>query len=118
MADYRVYVVPEVDIDGERRPIVLRTRLGLIIAASMTPNFRDAFQIDDGEAFKNKPFFIKTIDDAVKGKNGVQVEDTIMKFQRGYRGLNVTRISAEEIRPHTYAAFLKSRGYIPSEKTE
>lgn len=103
-----VYIFPEANVGGQKRTVVLRSRLGLAIAASLTPNFGDTFEVHPGQVFRTRTFFESMISGAVEGQTSSEVGDTLNRLERGYNGLRVKEIPANELMEHTYAAFFKA----------
>ncbi len=114
MSNYRVYVVPDTIVNGQMKTLVLQSQFGLALAGGLDPKVTEVFQVDSGEAFRDEEFFHETVSRQVTGLNRLGVIITLNEFQRGYRGLEVTRLIPLDRRlSDSYDAFCKSHESRP-----
>jgi len=92
MANYRAYVVPDANVNGEKKTLVLQSRLGLSIAAGLTPDLWEAFQVESSsDLFNDGKSFYKTLSWLVEKRNTSDIRE-IMKNLSEVRGFDVTRM--------------------------
>lgn len=93
---YTAYVVPNANIRGKRKTLVLQSALGLKTAAGLTPELKVAFLVEGSNTtFRSQRSFYRAIRREVNEKDSSRVEKILLSFQRVYRGVKLTRMIPE-----------------------
>jgi hypothetical protein len=84
MVKNRAYIVPDAEVKGKRKTLVMRSAFGTSLALGMSPHVREAFQVEGEGNFSNSEQFYKAVENSVRGKMPWEMMDAVEKFAEHY----------------------------------
>ena len=76
--------VPEENVPGGKKTLVMRSRLGTEMALGTSPHVNILYSIEGQNHFKNSKKFYKEVSKAMKGKTPSEIENAVIKFSSKY----------------------------------